>query len=231
MARLSHSIPKSDQERYRFARWVLFTINAAEAAGIGQLTRKQLHLLLFMSFASSRFYGIEPLRQRARRTDQGPYYRAAHIALGGLALSGMVEVKEFFGHPSAVHLQFEGIFGATAEGLQAGRNLRSTHRGEALYGFLLDLCLGAVEGGWHDEHTRERERRRGLELVFEQDLTYQQALQRKGNVLFVEESPEDDTTPTLTGLREIKDYLEEKTFVNRRDVLSAYQRLLQRKAA
>ncbi|MFX8211289.1 hypothetical protein ABTK89_19760, partial [Acinetobacter baumannii] len=78
-----------------FVRWVLLLVNAAGAAGIGQLTRKQLHPLLFLSFASSRFYGIEPLRRRATRTALGPYYRPAHIALGELVLSGLVDVKDF----------------------------------------------------------------------------------------------------------------------------------------
>jgi hypothetical protein len=224
-------VPKSAQERLRFSRWVLFTINAAEAAGIGQLTRKQLHLLLFMSFSSCRFYGIEPLYQRARRTEQGPYYRAAHIALGALALSGLVEVSGFSAHPSSKHLQFEGNFGATVAGLEVGRQLRSTQRGEALYAFLLDLCLGIVEGAWHDERTRDRQERRGLDRVFEQDLTYLEALDRPGSVLFVEETSDDHTTPTLTGLRQIRKYLAEKAFVNRRDVLTVYQRLLQKRAA
>ncbi|MFX7918501.1 hypothetical protein ABTK44_20015, partial [Acinetobacter baumannii] len=89
-----------------------------------------------------------------------------------------------------------------------------------------DLCLGAVEGAWHEELSRERSSRRRLDKVFEQDLTYQQALQRHGMVLFTEESPEDQVTPTLTGLREIREYLAETTLVNRRDVLTAYQRLL-----
>jgi hypothetical protein len=231
MARLSHTVAQSEQERLRFTRWVLFLVNAAEASGIGRLNRKQLHLLLFMSFASSRFYGIQPLRQRARRTDQGPYYRAAHIALGGLALSGLVDVQEFRAHPSTVHLQFDGVFGATIQGMDVGRLLRSTHRGEELYGFLLDLCLAAVEGAWHEELGQTREERRGLESVFEQDLSYQQALGRPGNVLFIEESPGDESTPTLAGLRVIKSYLAEKTFANRRDVLSVYQRVLQKKAA
>lgn len=230
MTRLSQYVPKSSQERLRFSRWVLFTINAAEAAGIGRLSRKQLHLLLFMSFASSRFYGIEPLRQRARRTEQGPYYRAAHFALGALALSGLVEVSGFSAHRSTKHLQFEGNFGATVAGLEVGRELRRTQRGEDLYAFLLDLCLGVVEGAWHDEHTHARQERRDLDRVFEQDLTYQEALGRPGNMLFVEENT-DDTTPTLIGLRQIRRYLTENAFVNRRDVLTVYQRLLQRKAA
>lgn len=231
MARRSHTLSKSVQERLRFSRWVLFTINAAEAAGIGQLTRKQLHLLLFVSFASCRFYGIEPLRQRARRTEQGPYYRAAHIALGELALSGLAEVSDFAAHRSLAHLQFEGIFGATAAGLVVGRKLRSTQRGEALYGFLLDLCLGVVEGAWYDEHTLDRRERHGLDRVFEQDFTYREALDRPGRVLFVEETQDDRTTPTLIGLRQIRKYLAEKAIVNRRDVLTVYQRLLQKKAA
>lgn len=231
MVRLSYAASQSEQERLRFTRWVLFLINAAEASGIGQLNRKQLHLLLFMSFASSRFYGIQPLRQRARRTSQGPYYRAAHIALGGLALAGLVDVQDFRAHPSTVHLQFEGIFGATADGMRVGRQLRSTHRGEEIYGFLLDLCLGAVEGAWHKDLGHARQERRGLETVFEQDLTYQRALRRPGNMLFIEESLDDESTPTLAGLREIKSYLAESTFPNRRDVLSVYQRVLQKKAA
>ncbi len=231
MARLSHAVSRSAQERLRFVRWTLFTINAAEAAGVGQLTRKQLHLLLFMSFASCRFYGIEPLRQRARRTEQGPYYRAAHVALGALTLSGLVEVWGFSPHPSPTHLQFEGNFRATVAGLEVGRQLRTTQRGEALYAFLLDLCLGVAEGAWHNERARDRQDRRGLERVFEQDLTYQEALERPGNVLFVEETPEDKTTPTLTGLRQIRKYLAEKAIGNRRDVLTVYQRLLQKKAA
>ena len=230
MARMVHSVPKSAQERLRFSRWVLFTINAAEAAGIGQLSRKQLHLLLFMSFASSRFYGIEPLRLRARRTEQGPYYRAAHFALGALALSGLVDVSSFSAHRSSTHLQFEGNFGATVAGLEVGRHLRSTQRGELLYAFLLDLCLGVVEGAWHDERTRDRQQRSGLDRVFEQDLTYREALSRPGNMLFIEETV-DHGTPTLTGLRQIRKYLAGKTFVNRRDVLTIYQRLLQKRAA
>ena len=225
-------VPRGAQERLHFSRWVLLTINAAEAAGIGQLTRKQLHLLLFMSFASCRFYGIEPLQKRARRTEQGPYYRSAHFALGGLALSGLVEVSNFAAYQSSKkHLQFEGTFGATVAGLEVGRQLRSTLRGEALYAFLLDLCLGVVEGAWHDERTRERGERTGLDRVFEQDFTYQQALDRPGKELFVEEAADSAATPTLTGLRQIRTYLAEKAGVNRRDVLTVYQRLLQRKAA
>ncbi len=231
MARISQSIPKGEREKLQFSRWVLLIINAAEAAGVGQLSRKQLHLLLFLSFASCRFYGIAPLRQRARRTQQGPYYRAAHIALGGLVLSGLVEVSEFSSHRSAEHLQFEGNFGATVPGLEVGRVLRGTQRGEALYAFLLDLCLGVVEGAWHDDQAQERNERRGLELAFEQDLTYQAALSRPGNVLLVEENPDDQATPTLAGLREIRRFLEPKISLNRRDVLTIYQRLLMKKAA
>ena len=67
--------------------------------------------------------------------------------------------------------------------------------------------------------------------MFEQDLTYQEALERPGAVLFIEETSDDHTTPTLTGLRQIRKYLAEKAIVNRRDVLTVYQRLLQKKAA
>jgi hypothetical protein len=231
MARISQYIPKSEREKLQFSRWVLLIINAAEAAGIGRLSRKQLHLLLFLSFASCRFYGIAPLRQRARRTEQGPYYRAAHIALGGLALSGLVEVSEFSSHRSTEHLQFEGHLGATLPGLKAGRVLRSTQRGEALYAFLLDLCLGVVEGAWHDDLAHKRSERRGLERAFEQDLTYRAALNRPGKMLFVEENPDDQETPTLAGLRKIRHFLDTKVSVNRRDVLTVYQRLLMKKAA
>jgi len=231
MARISQSIPKGEREKLQFSRWVLLIINAAEAAGVGRLSRKQLHLLLFLSFASCRFYGIAPLRQRARRTEQGPYYRAAHIALGGLVLSGLVKVSEFSAHRSSEHLQFEGSFEATVSGLEVGRVLRSTHRGEALYSFLLDLCLGVVEGAWHDDRKQERSQRRGLERAFEQDLTYQEALNRQSNVLFVEENPDDQANPTVAGLREIRRFLDAKISVNRRDVLTVYQRLLMKKAA
>lgn len=224
-------VPRVTQERLRFSRWVLLTINAAEAAGLGQLTRKQLHLLLFLSFASCRFYDIEPLQKRARRTEQGPYYRSAHIALGGLAMSGLVDISDFAAYQSRKHLQFEGAFGATVAGLEVGRKLRATHRGEALYAFLLDLCLGVVEGAWHDERTRGRKERTRLDRVFEQDLTYQQALDRPGKELLVEESADTLPTPTLAGLRQIRKYLAEKAVVNRRDVLTVYQRLLQKKAA
>ena len=231
MARISQSIPKGEREKLQFSRWVLLIINAAEAAGVGRLSRKQLHLLLFLSFASCRFYGISPLRQRARRTEQGPYYRAAHIALGGLVLSGLVDASEFSSHRSPKHLQFEGYFGATVLGLEVGRVLRRTHRGEALYAFLLDLCLGVVEGAWHDDRAHERSERRGLERAFEQDLTYRAALKRPGKALFIEENPDDQATPTVAGLREIRQLLDAKISVNRRDVLTIYQRLLMKKAA
>ena len=95
MTKGTTSLAKAEHERLRFIRWVLFLVNAAEASGMGRLSRRRLHALLFMSFASSRFYGIQPLRQRAQRTEQGPYYRAAHVALGMLALAGLVDVESF----------------------------------------------------------------------------------------------------------------------------------------
>jgi hypothetical protein len=232
MAKNSSAVTKAEHERLRFARWVLFLVNAAEAAGIGSLSRRRLHALLFVSFASSRFYGIEPLRQRAQRTEQGPYYRAAHVALGMLALSGLVDLEGFAAHPSPKDLQFEGTFIATSAGLELAAVLRQTYHGEALYRYLLDLCLGTVDALIVDEPDKTVQHPRPtLDTVLEEDLTYQQAIRRPGNALLVEESVEGEVTPTLRGLRSISEYLLKRMPVNGKDVLGAYQRLLQRRVA
>lgn len=223
-------LPRGEQERLQFIRWVLFLINAAEAAGLEGLNRHRLHALLFMSFASSRYYDIEPLRQRAQRTSAGPYYRAAHVALGMLTLSGLVEVKEFRAHPSAKDLQFDGEFFATREGLAVSAKLRETNRGAALYRFLLDLCLGASTTLDAEEEQSEQDKKSELDKVLVRDLTYQQVIRRPGNSLAIEETP-GEKTPTFRGLRSIDDYLRERMTVNNRDVLSAYQKLLQRRAS
>lgn len=93
--------------------------------------------------ASSRYYAIEPLRQRARRTPQGPYYRQAHVALGGLVLGGMVSVEDFKAHPAVRDLQFEGLFRPTMKGVEVARVMRETITGGRLYRFLLDMCLAS----------------------------------------------------------------------------------------
>lgn len=135
---------KKDYEKLQFLRWVLFLITAAETAGLPAITRERLHALLFVSFASSRFYGLRPLRQRAQRTQHGPYYRAAHLALGYLVFAGLVDVSEFRAHPSPRDLQFEGRFRVTTKGLKMTRLFRQTATGEKMYKFLLDLCLGTA---------------------------------------------------------------------------------------
>ena len=231
MSDIAFTVSRAEQERLRFIRWVLFLINAAEASGIGRLQRRQFHSLLFVSFASSRFYGIEPLRQRAQRTEQGPYYRAAHIALGVLTLGGLVDLEDFKPHPSPKDVQFEGTFSATPKGLAVGRKLAETYQGESLYQFLLDLCLGTVSGVLEDESSVHAKSNVSLDRVFEEDLTYRQAVARPGNQLFVEESTDDQQTPTLNGLKSIDAFLKKRTPINRKDVLSAYQTLLMRRAA
>lgn len=231
MSSIGITVSRAEQERLRFIRWVLLLVNAAEASGVGSLQRRQFHSLLFVSFASSRFYGIEPLRQRAQRTEQGPYYRAAHIALGVLTLSGLVDLKDFRPHPSPKDVQFEGTFSATPKGLAVGRRLAETYQGELLYQFLLDLCLGTVSGVLEDKSPADSKASVSLDQVFEEDLTYRQAVARPGNQLFVEESPEDQQTPTLNGLKSIDAFLKQRTHINRKDVLSAYQTLLLRRVA
>ena len=109
MAKLK-AVTVVDHERLQFTRWVLFVLVANEAAGLPPVTRHRLHALLFMSFAASRYYGIAPLRQRARRTEHGPYYRWAHIALGGLVLSDLVDLHDLHAHPRPRDLPFEGVF-------------------------------------------------------------------------------------------------------------------------
>ncbi|WP_053160399.1 hypothetical protein [Pseudomonas protegens] len=215
---------KKDYEKLQFLRWVLFLITAAEAAGLPAISRKRLHALLFVSFASSRFYGLRPLRQRAQRTLHGPYYRAAHLTLGHLVFSGLIEVSEFHAHPSPKDLQFEGTFKLTKEGLMMTRLLRQTGIGEKMYKFLLDLCLGTAramatpdsEAEFDDENTDQ---------MLAQDLTFRAALARSDKALIIEEKV-GDITPTLKGLHSIDAYMRERAFVNSKDVLAAYQTLL-----
>ncbi|MCG9053520.1 hypothetical protein LH447_10515 [Laribacter hongkongensis] len=215
---------KKDYEKLQFLRWVLFLITAAEAAGLPAITRERLHALLFVSFASSRFYGLRPLRQRAQRTPHGPYYRAAHLTLGYLVFAGLIEVSKFKAHPSPKDLQFEGMFRVTAEGLRITRLFRQTGTGERMYKFLLDLCLGTARAMSNPESDTEFDNK-DTDRMLAQDLTFRAALARSGKALIIEEQP-GEITPTVKGLRSIDTYLRERTFVNSKDVLAAYQTLL-----
>lgn len=223
-------ISKSTQESLRFVRWVLFLIVAAEAAGIENISRRRLHSLLFISFASSRYYEIRPLRLRAQRTEQGPYYRAAHIALGTLTLAGLVDVKNFNAHISHKHLQFEAEFKPTAAGLALTKTLKQTQTGATLFKFLLDLCLGTVSAIPESCNESTPSENSVLDKVLEADLTYQVAVNRTSSSLFIEEAP-GEISPTLKGLREIDSHLRDRTLINNRDVLGAYQRLLKKRTA
>lgn len=215
---------KKDYEKLQFLRWVLFLITAAEAAGLPAITRERLHVLLFVSFASSRYYGLRPLRQRAQRTPHGPYYRAAHLTLGYLVFAGLIDVTDFRAHPSPRDLQFEGTFRVTAEGLRMARVFRQTGSGERVYKFLLDLCLGTARAMSNPDSDVEFDDDE-TDQMLAQDLTFRAALARSGKALMVEEQP-GEVTPTVKGLHSINAYLRERTFVNGKDVLAAYQTLL-----
>jgi len=225
----------ADHERLQFTRWVLFVLVANEAAGLPPITRHRLHALLFMSFASSSYYGITPLRQRARRTEHGPYYRWAHIALGGLVLGGLVDLRDFEAHPKPRDLQFEGVFQPTLAGLKVARTLRRTWSGQTLYRFILDLCLasartvedapGASSGYSPDTQTQAM----ALDQVLEQDLTYQQVVHWHGDTLD-HQSLAEEATPTVTGLAAIDVHLARAGHLNRKDILTAYQSVLLQRA-
>lgn len=215
---------KKDYEKLQFLRWILFLMTAAEAAGLPSVTRTRLHSLLFISFASSRFYGLRPLRQRAQRTSHGPYYRAAHLTLGYLVFAGLIEVSEFRTHPSPKDLQFEGTFRVTAEGVRMTSLFRQTGTGERMYKFLLDLCLGTARAMSSLETDMEFNSE-DTDLMLAQDLTLQAAIARSSKALIIEEQP-GEITPTVKGLRSIDAYLRKRTFINNKDVLAAYQTLL-----
>ncbi|GMV31009.1 MAG: hypothetical protein AMXMBFR59_31340 [Rhodanobacteraceae bacterium] len=215
---MAKSIPvrKEDYEGLHFSRWLLLLFAASDAAGLGPLSRRRLHALLFVSFASSRFYDIAPLRYRARRTEQGPYYRMAHFALGALIMSGLIEIRQFKAYPARNELQFEGESRLRRQGLLVVRKLRQTSFGERLYQFLLELCLAA-------SRTEESK----LDGALLQDLTYQTASERGEPTV----GTDDEQTPTLVGLQTIDRYLNDLATSRRRDALAAYQRLLATRAA
>lgn len=219
---------KKDYEKLQFLRWVLFLVTAAEAAGLPPVTRERLHALLFISFASSRFYGLRPLRQRAQRTPHGPYYRAAHLSLGYLVFSGLVDVLEFKAHPSPKDLQFDGTFRITESGLKLSRTLRQTTTGERTYKFLLDLCLGTARAMSEKDLDQDFDNEK-TDKMLAQDLTFKAALARAGKALIIEEQP-GDITPTMKGLKTIDAYMRKRSFVNNKDVLAAYQALLRDRA-
>jgi len=221
-------ITAADHDRLFFTRWVLFLLVANEAAGLPKVSRERLHALLFMSFASSRYYAIEPLRQRARRTPHGPYYRQGHVALGGLVLGGMVSVEEFKAHPAVRDLQFEGLFRATMKGVEVARIMRATTTGDRLYRFLLDMCLAAAAA---TEHTDVAEQAAGeLDRILAADLTYRRAVARFGDLLELQDAI-DAPTPTVEGLSTIQERLDHQGAYNRKDVVAAYQALLLRRSA
>jgi len=234
MAKLK-AVTVVDHERLQFTRWVLFVLVANEAAGLPPVTRHRLHALLFMSFAASRYYGIAPLRQRARRTEHGPYNRWAHIALGGLVLSGLVDLHDFHAHPQPRDLQFEGVFRPTLAGVKVARELRRTVTGQALYRFLLDLCLASartLEEALPADVIRSPDARpeqgRTLDQVLEEDLTYQQVVRLHNDTMDHEGTPEE-ATPTVSGLSTIDTRLHRAGRLNRKDILSAYQTVLLRR--
>ena len=225
----------ADRPRLYLTRWVLLLIVANEAAGLPDVSRQRLHSLLFLSFASSRYYGIEPLRQRAQRTPQGPYYRLAHVALGGLVLGGMVSIADFKAYPAARNLQFEGIFRPTLVGLEVARTLRETVTGARLYRFLLDLCLAAAATTTPDPENElasaikaPQSEEAALDKILEADLTYRRALRRTGDMLELQDGPNAET-PTVTSLTSVEQHLDELGAYNRKDVVAAYQRLLMRR--
>lgn len=220
-------VTRADHDRLFFTRWVLFLLVANEAAGLPQVSRQRLHALLFMSFASSRYYSIEPLRQRARRTPQGPYYRQAHIALGGLVLGGMVSAEGFKAHPALRDLQFEGVFRPTLKGLDVAREMRRTFTGVRLYRFLLDMCLAAA---YTTEETEAERQGDMLDRILDADLTYRRALKRYGDTLELQDTL-GEQTPTVEGLSSIHLRLDQQGAYNRKDVVAAYQTLLMRRSA
>jgi hypothetical protein len=221
-------ITVAEHDRLFFARWVLFLLVANEAAGLPKVSRERLHALLFMSFASSRYYSIEPLRQRARRTPQGPYYRQAHVALGGLVLGGMVSVEEFKAHPAVRDLQFEGLFRPTMDGVEVARVMRETITGGRLYRFLLDMCLAAAAATGHAEVAEQGAGE--LDRILDADLTYRRAVARFGDSLELQDGS-NAPTPTVEGLSTIQERLDMQGAYNRKDVVAAYQALLLRRSA
>ena len=228
MAAKRKHVTVADHDRLFFTRWVLFLLVANEAAGLPMVSRERLHALLFMSFASSHYYAIEPLRKRARRTAQGPYYRQAHVALGGLVLGGMVSVEHFKAHPAVRDLQFEGLFRPTLQGVEVARVMRQTITGGRLYRFLLDMCLAAAAA---TEHTELAEQTAGqLDRILNADLTYRRAVARFGDSLELQDNAEE-LTPTVEGLSTIQEHLDMQGAYNRKDVVAAYQSLLLRRSA
>lgn len=226
MAAKRKMVTVADHDRLFFTRWVLFLLVANEAAGLPQVSRERLHALLFMSFASCDYYGIQPLRKRARRTPQGPYYRQAHVALGGLVLGGMVSVHDFKAHPAVRDLQFEGSFRPTMKGVEISRVMRQTITGARLYRFLLDMCLGAAAVTGQAEMVDQVHKK--LDRILDADLTYRKAVARFGDSLEIQDDA-DRSTPTVAGLTTIQERLDVQGIYNRKDVLAAYQSLLLRR--
>ncbi|WP_312452341.1 hypothetical protein [Stutzerimonas nitrititolerans] len=235
---------KIDYEGLQFIRWALMVVVASRAAGMRELNRGRLHALLFQSFASSLFYGIKPLRQRAQRTVHGPYYRAAHIAVGKLVLSGLVALEEYNPLDHNQGIQFDGKLSPTPAGLEVVQALRETKAGDQLYRFLLDLCLGTVQAVYVAQDKEALSGTTGAELaeqlelsaqssidnVLLTDLSYQQASKRNDVLLQLIDRP-DDLPLTVHGLREVAGAITDGRNKNRRDVLTAYQFLLRRRVA
>ncbi|WP_414491510.1 hypothetical protein [Stenotrophomonas maltophilia] len=220
------SVTVADHDRLFFIRWMLMLIVANDAAGLPEASRQRLHSLLFVSFASSKFYQITPLRQRARRSEHGPYYRMAHIALGHLVMAGLLDVSDFRPHPAPRDLQFEGVFRPTVAGLKACENLRITMTGDRIYKFLLDMCLASAQS--LGSLVRESDAA-VLDRTLEEDLTYQRAVRKHGEILELQD-PSEAETPTVRGLHSIDEHLKTIGFFNRRDVMATYQVAMARRA-
>ncbi|MBK0053096.1 hypothetical protein [Stenotrophomonas sp. S39] len=219
-------VTAADHDRLFFIRWMLLLVVANEAAGLPEVNRQRLHSLLFVSFASSKFYRIVPLRQRARRSEHGPYYRMAHIALGHLVMAGLLDVSGFRPYPEPRDLQFEGVFRPTRAGINACKHLRMTMTGDRIYRFLLDMCLASAESLASDGTQADSE---VLDRTLKADLTYQRAVRKHGEILELQD-PSEEETPTVRGLHSIDDHLQSVGFFNRRDVVAAYQVVLSRRA-
>lgn len=240
----SVKLRKGEFEGVQFLRWVLMLIIASRAAGIRELDRGRLHALLFQSFASSLFYGIKPLRQRAQRTSHGPYYRAAHIAVGKLVLSGLVSLEDYRPLDHKRDIQFDGRLFPTADGLKVVHALRETQTGDRIYRFLIDLCLGTVQAVHIEEDKASSEdesepealeqlevfAQANIDRILSTDLSYQQARKKNDKLLPIVDSP-DGKPLTVRGLEDVEGAFDDSKNINRRDVLMAYQYLLSRRVA
>jgi hypothetical protein len=227
----SKSFTADQRKDLFFRRWILLLIAAASNAGIENVSRQQFHRMLYLSFSTSKFYGITPLAFRPRQTNSGPYFHIAHDALLRLVIEDHLTIENFKPIFEGIHFQFDGNFSLTITGVNTCSLFRKSEIGEKLYLFLVDLCLALVDYSDENElNSTDQTDNDNFEFA-RYDPTYLREKSRGQGVVEFSEIDSALEIPTVAGLHQIRGEIYSRGFIVKRDALRVFKRLLEKNVA